>query len=463
MAPPTQPEDPSWTSRPWLGRGVQAAVVVIPVAVSAGVATVASRLIQRPPDLGGLALWWAAVSLSSLAALFATERVMRQLLPLAALLKISMIFPDHAPARFALARRNRRPEEVVSRLRQLGKTAEEGDLAAAQTVLELVVALSVHDRRTRGHGERVRVLTDMIAAELRLPSRDRARLRWSALLHDIGKLTVSASLLNKRGEPTAMEWRIIHGHPEAGARLIAPIVPWLGQWGPAVEQHHEWYDGSGYPKGLRGNQISLGARIVSVADVYDTITVTRAYRRPVSVTSARAELVRVAGSQLDPGIVRAFLNVSVGRLWRVLGVGALINQIPVLNELATTAARVAPGLGNTTAVAGAAGALAVGGAGIVPGPVNRGAAQMTWGAVAAHSTQALTTYPGVLPPPALTSHATSGRSGSHGGSASAPGPSGSHGGSGSAPGPSGSHGGPGSAPGRSGGSGNASHSPTGAR
>ncbi|MHB8325411.1 MAG: HD-GYP domain-containing protein, partial [Candidatus Dormibacteria bacterium] len=448
MAPPTEPEDPSWTSRPWLGRGVQAAVVVTPVAVSAGVATVASRLIQRPPDPGGLVFWWVAVSLSSLAALFATERVMRQLLPLAALLKISMIFPDHAPARFALARRNRRPEEVVNRLRLLGKTVKDGDLAAAQTALELTVALSVHDRRTRGHGERVRVLTDMIAEELRLPPRDRARLRWSALLHDIGKLTVSASLLNKPGKPTEMEWRSIRGHPEAGARLIAPMIPWLGQWGLAVEQHHEWYDGSGYPQGLRGNEICLGARIVSVADIYDTITVTRAYRRPVSVASARAELVRVAGSQLDPGIVRAFLNVSVGRLWRVLGVGALINQIPVLNELATTAARVAPSLGNTTALAGAAGALAVGGAGIVPGAINRGSVQMTWAAAAAHSTHSLTTYPGAVPPPALTSHATSGQSGGHGRSGSAPGQSGGHVSSGSAPGQSASHVSSGSGPGQ---------------
>jgi putative nucleotidyltransferase with HDIG domain len=84
-----------------------------------------------------------------------------------------------------------------------------------QTVIELVLALSVHDKATRGHSERVRVFTDMIADELKINESDKARLRWAALLHDIGKLEISPTLLNKPSQPTAEEWKVIH-HPEDG-------------------------------------------------------------------------------------------------------------------------------------------------------------------------------------------------------------------------------------------------------
>ena len=138
--------------------------------------------------------------------------------------------------------------------------------------------------------------------------------------------------------------------------MIAPLLPWLGEWGAAVAQHHERYDGTGYPRGLKGNEISLAARIVSVADVYEVMTAPRPYKRPMSVVAARQELIRVAGTQLDPAIVRAFLNISTGNLWRTIGIGAWIAQIPTFGGLWSG---LGSWLGTGVATAGAIGVVAV--------------------------------------------------------------------------------------------------------
>ena len=148
--------------------------------------------------------------------------------------------------------------------------------------------------------------------------------------------------------------------------MIAPLLPWLGEWGAAVAQHHERYDGTGYPRGLKGHDISLAARIVSVADVYEVMTAPRPYKRSTSVVAARHELIRVAGTQLDPAIVRAFLNISSGNLWRTIGIGAWIAQIPTLGGLWSG---LGSWLGSGVATIGAIGVVAVSGilGGLGPG------------------------------------------------------------------------------------------------
>jgi hypothetical protein len=233
-----------------------------------------------------------------------------------------------------------------------------------RTVVELVLALSVHDRASRGHSERVRVFTDLLADELKVAESGRNRLRWAALLHDIGKLEVSPVLLAKPDKPNEEEWALLHRHPETGARLIAPLLPWLGEWGLAVVQHHERFDGTGYPNQLSGNEISMAARIVSVADVYEVMTAPRTYKLAMSVTAARAELVRVAGTELDPVIVRAFLNISVGRLRRTIGFGAWIGQIPTVARLLSFGSWASSGIG----IAAAAGATVLAVAGVAGPP-----------------------------------------------------------------------------------------------
>ena len=245
--------------------------------------------------------WWFAVAAASTAVLMLVNRLARRLLPLAMLLNLSLVFPDHAPSRFAVAARAgtvRSLEQLADRTRQAGRHCEPAE--AAELVLTLLAALNVHDRCTRGHSERVRAFTDLLADELRLPQEDRDKLRWAALLHDIGKLHVSTKLLNKPGKPTEEEWAHLQSHPIEGAKLVAPLASWLGSWADVVVEHHERWDGAGYPNGLFGEQISLGGRIVSVADAYEVMTAPRPYRRPVSAQAARRGAGRMRRHPLRP-------------------------------------------------------------------------------------------------------------------------------------------------------------------
>jgi HD-GYP domain-containing protein (c-di-GMP phosphodiesterase class II) len=314
-----------------LSRLVRFSVVAAPAAAGIATAAILSRLLPRPSGTPQALLSFAAITVAMLLVIVAVERAARRLLPLAALLNLSLLFPDNAPRRFAVARRVGRPRDLQRQLQELrDKGIEGGDVAYMQRVLELVAALSVHDRQTRGHSERVRVFADLIATEMKLSPADRARLRWASLLHDIGKLLVPSEILSKPAALTERERLNVQRHPEEGARLIGPLRSWLGEWAAAVEHHHERWDGKGYPRALAAEKISLAGRIVAVADSYEVMTAVRPYRRPIGVIAAREELVRCSGAQFDPTVVRAFLNISVGRLWRVVGAGSWIAQLPLL-------------------------------------------------------------------------------------------------------------------------------------
>ena len=350
-APPAE-ATPSgrWRRHPLLSRSLRVAVFAVPIGLSFAVALWLSAILPRVTGLDTALLWISVIGTVSLVTLVLLERAARRLLPLAALLDLSLIFPDRAPARFAIARLSGRQHDLHRSLREAQGAGHFDEAQHMRTVIALVLALSVHDRATRGHSERVRVLTDMVAEEMKVPEEGRARLRWAAMLHDIGKLEVPTTTLNKKGRPNHDEWIALHRHPEEGAHLVAPLLPWLAEWGTAVEQHHERYDGTGYPHGLRGEEISLGARIVSLADTYEVMTAPRSYKKPMSVPAARRELVRVASTQLDPMAVRAFLNISIGRLWRVVGFGAWVAQFPLVARLAGSFSRLgAPSVAGATA------------------------------------------------------------------------------------------------------------------
>src|SRR3712207_325550 len=274
-----------------------------------------------------------------------------------------MVFPDRAPSRFRVARNAasvRQLQEQLAEARERGLTAE--PVWAAETVLTLITARGHHDRRSRGHSERVHVYAELLAEELDLPEYDRDRLRWAALLHDVGKLVIPSELLNKPGKPDEEEWDALRAHPKAGAELCAPLLEWLGEWGLAIEQHHEWFDGTGYPLGLQGQDISRAARIVAVADCYEVMTTSRTYKRALNPAAAREELAHCAGTQFDPAIVRAFLNISLGRLRLAMGPLAMLSTVPSVARLTS----LLEPLARAGAVMGGA-ALLVGGGTALPG------------------------------------------------------------------------------------------------
>ncbi|MGH9283613.1 MAG: HD-GYP domain-containing protein, partial [Acidimicrobiales bacterium] len=274
---PLRPVEPRWETRPTLATAVRVAIFAIPFCASMVAAWLMTRALDVPEGLGEHLLWWAGVLAASLGALLVFDRAVRGLLPLAALLRLSLIFPDRAPSRLGVALRSGSTRRLQAREVEALQRGELEPAQAAHTILALASNLNVHDRGTRGHSERVRAYADLIGAELGLDAADRDRLRWAALLHDLGKLSVPATTLNNHHQLSPDDWETLRRHPLEGARLAQSLGEWLGPWSLAIEQHHERYDGTGYPYGLAGSEISLGARIVAVADSYDAMTSPRAY------------------------------------------------------------------------------------------------------------------------------------------------------------------------------------------
>jgi hypothetical protein len=352
-----------WRRRPLLAFAVRSFVVLAPLAAAIVVGILASRQF-RPRGVAEIVLWVLWTAAASLLALWLVDVVVRRLLPLQRLLQLCLAFPDRAPSRLRVAVRaavQRRPEALLKRADASASAA-----AVAEQVVTLLAALTLHDRRTRGHSERVCAFTDLLATEMHLSDEDRDRLTWAALMHDIGKLHVPARLLNKPDKPTVTEWQLLKTHPERGAALTAPMRAWLGPWADAVLEHHERYDGAGYPRGLGGEDISLAARVIAVGDAFEVMTAPRAYRRPVDAQTARAELARYAGSQFDPVVVRHFLAIGLPQLRRAMGPLAWLVEIPFVSSwprLEAAASTTAAHAVTASAAASAAGLLAIGSGG----------------------------------------------------------------------------------------------------
>ena len=360
-----------WEARVGLSRAVRVVAFLIPVAAAVGVAYAVSRILPDPVGIFQAVLWYATLLVVSFGAVALVDQLARRLIPLAALLKLTLVFPDRAPSRFVVARNAVRTRDLEGRLEQ-ARTGDDPDAAGevAETILSLVAALDLHDRRTRGHSERVRVFTDMLTEELDLDEHARDRLRWASLLHDVGKLTIDTELLNKAAHPEPDEWEVIRRHPTEGQRIAGPLLPWLGEWSGAIGHHHERYDGTGYPDGLAGDDISFAGRIVTVADAYETMTAARPYKKPLSVAAAKEELAGNAGTHFDPAVVRAFLNLSLGRLRRTAGFVAWFAGLPIsfgVERFGQSLALIGQATGTAVVSAGSVIALAVGGILPLPG------------------------------------------------------------------------------------------------
>jgi putative nucleotidyltransferase with HDIG domain len=177
----------------------------------------------------------------------------------------------------------------------------------------LISVLAYRDTETKWHSSRVAGYSRCIAVALGIGGRELLDIEHGALLHDIGKIGTPDAILLKPGALTPEEWAVMKRHPEIGSQMLRNI-PVLEHARDVVMQHHERFDGAGYPQGLEGAEIVLGARIFSIADTLDAITSDRPYRKARSYEVAAEEIRRCAGSQFDPELVRAFLSIPPERM-----------------------------------------------------------------------------------------------------------------------------------------------------
>ena len=190
----------------------------------------------------------------------------------------------------------------------IGQQRDDLEESYKATIEAIATALDLRDHETNNHARRVTFLAMAIARRLNMSDSDLANFEKGALLHDVGKIGVPDGYLRKPGPLTAAEWAEMKRHPEYGYRVLARI-PFLADALPVILHHHERYDGRGYPGGLAGKDIPLAARIFAAADTYDAITSDRPYRAGSPTSAAVAEITACSGTQFDPAVVRAFVDV----------------------------------------------------------------------------------------------------------------------------------------------------------
>ena len=239
---------------------------------------------------------------------------------------------------------------VAETVQELESTVRRLDDTYRTTLEALGSALDTRDVGTQAHSRRVRGYSLAIARAHGVPE-DRLRdIEHGVLLHDIGKIGIPDAILLKPGPLTAAEWAIMRTHPEIGRQVIEK-VPFLRGAVPIVYHHHERWDGTGYPQGLRGDAIPLGARIFSVADALDAMTFDRPYSRAVPFDAARNEIRRCAGTQFDPAVVDTFLGIRLEVLAAIRQGGA--DSVSVPDETEATVLAI-PGLERALGFAGRA-------------------------------------------------------------------------------------------------------------
>jgi putative nucleotidyltransferase with HDIG domain len=193
-------------------------------------------------------------------------------------------------------------------LLESGRLYESLEILFFSTIKSMVEAIDAKDPRTRGHSERVRRYSALMAQKMGMPSQDQKMLELAAMLHDLGKIGLPDSILNNvHSRLTEEQWQLVKQHPEIGVSILTHVAQ-LKKILPAIGQHHERFDGNGYPAGVKGQDISLFARIIAVADAYDAMTTQRTYRSTFDPQQALAELRDNSGNQFDPMAVDVFIR-----------------------------------------------------------------------------------------------------------------------------------------------------------
>jgi putative nucleotidyltransferase with HDIG domain len=195
---------------------------------------------------------------------------------------------------------------ILSQQEHLGGYASNLEEAYVSTIRILAAALDARDNYTLGHSARVARLSILIGQQLGLTTEKLKELEIACFLHDIGKIHVPDLIINKPVPLSPQESRIIKRHPEQGAEILH-LAESLHQYIPVVLHHHEWYNGKGYPHGLRGDEIHIYAQIVSIADAYDAMTSSRPYRKGCTRDEAAAEIMKFRGTQFNPKLTDIFL------------------------------------------------------------------------------------------------------------------------------------------------------------
>ena len=229
---------------------------------------------------------------------------------------VKKAFAEHELKCVKEAYQQRLEELVTERTAELDRALEEIENSYRMTLKALVQALETRDKETSGHSERVVTFSLRLGHELGLDKDALRDLELGALMHDIGKIGVPDAILHKPGPLDEAEWAKMRLHPTHGQNILRSI-PFLAGAARIVAQHHEKWDGSGYPQGLKGEAIDIGARIFSVIDAFDAIVSNRVYRNGQPYENALAEIEKYSGTQFDPEVVEAFRAVPQDD-WEIL-------------------------------------------------------------------------------------------------------------------------------------------------
>ncbi|HLM59327.1 MAG TPA: HD domain-containing phosphohydrolase, partial [Pyrinomonadaceae bacterium] len=198
-------------------------------------------------------------------------------------------------------------DKLEDHIANLAKAAEENRQLFVGTVKALAAAIDGKDKYTRGHSERVSRISVAIGQRLGLSEEELEKLRISALLHDVGKIAVNDAILNKPSALTDEEFEIMKKHPTAGYKIMAQI-PAMKDYLPGIYMHHEMINGAGYPQGLKGAEIPLQPRIISVADTFDAMTIDRPYQKGFSLEDSLNRIKSFVGTRYDGKVVEALVE-----------------------------------------------------------------------------------------------------------------------------------------------------------